>query len=165
MLKDISKKLTMKKTFFVTQLEGFFNAISHEYQEIIHQKEVQISTLQEKMNELEKDVKNLVEIKNQHLQAISSQKEQIAKLQHEIETVHTNDQSEFHHKLISENQALKQKIDANKNHDANLATIKKLENQIKKLQQIIAKGSSYTNTLQDQNKEALIEEISKSLKK
>ncbi|HIP02056.1 MAG TPA: hypothetical protein EYG75_00905, partial [Campylobacterales bacterium] len=61
MLKEISKKLTMKKTFFVTQLESFFNTISQEYQEIISAKEVENSLLTEKLNKHELDIKNLVE--------------------------------------------------------------------------------------------------------
>ena len=165
MLKDISKKLTMKKTFFVTQLEGFFNAISHEYQEIIHQKEIENAALQEKMTELEKDVKNLVEIKKTLLKDIDIEKEHTKTLEHEIQTLQNNDGSNFQHKLIAENQELKQKLEKKEQNDSQTITIKSLQEQIKKLQQIISKGSSYNNTLQDQKKEALIEEISKSLKK
>ncbi len=165
MLKDISKKLTMKKTFFVTQLEGFFNAISHEYQELIHQKEIENAALQEKMTELEKDVKNLVEIKNRLLKEVSIEKEHVNTLQNELKTLQNNNKSDFQHKLIVENQELKKKIDTKEQNESQAATIKSLQEQIKKLQQIISKGSSYKNTLQDQNQEALIEEISKSLKK
>ena len=147
MLKEISKKLTMKKTFFITQLEGFFNAISHEYQEIIHQKELENSILEEKIAKCEKDIKNLVSIKEDLILKISEQDEYIKNLE----------------KRVNQSQ------NENKGENFNLEhfqEVEKLKEQIQKLQNIISKGAkSYKDTLHNQNKEALIEEITKTLKK
>ncbi len=165
MLKDISKKLTMKKTFFITQLEGFFNAISQEYQEIIHQKEIENTTLKEKLTKQEKDINNLVNIKNTLSLEIEESKKTIQSLQNQIDNLKNSSQSDLQHKLIVENQTLKQKLEKATQTNPDMKQIQDLQNQIKKLQQIIAKGASYNPTLQSQDKEALIEEISKSLKK
>ncbi len=165
MLKDISKKLTMKKTFFVTQLEGFFNAISQEYQEIIHQKEIENTTLKEKLTKQEKDINNLVNIKNTLSLELEESKKTIQSLQNKIDNLKNSSQSDLQHKLIVENQTLKQKLEKATQTNPDIQQIQDLKNQIKKLQQIIAKGASYNPTLQSQDKEALIEEISKSLKK
>ncbi len=165
MLKDISKKLTMKKTFFITQLEGFFNAISQEYQEIIHQKEIENTTLKEKLTKQEKDINNLVNIKNTLSLEIEESKKTIQSLQNQIDNLKNSSQSDLQHKLIVENQTLKQKLEKATQTNPDMKQIQDLQNQIKKLQQIIAKGASYNPTLQSQDKEALIEEISKNLKK
>ncbi len=165
MLKDISKKLTMKKTFFITQLEGFFNAISQEYQEIIHQKEIENTTLKEKLTEKERDIKNLVEIKNRLTNDIDELNKTIESLHTKVDKLKHSTKSDIQHELISENQTLKQKLKEATQLNPDIQKIQTLQNQIKKLQQIIAKGASYNPTLQNQDKEALIEEISKSLKK
>ncbi len=157
MLKDISKKLTMKKTFFVTQLEGFFNAISHEYQELIHQKEVENSLLEEKIAKCEKDIENLVKIKEELASNLRQKEEYIKNLEEKL----TQSEDIKYKKLLEENSAYKERL---KNSD--IQEIERLKEQITKLQTIIAKGAnSYNDTLQNQNKEALIEEISKTLKK
>ncbi len=157
MLKDISKKLTMKKTFFVTQLEGFFNAISQEYQDLIHQKEVENSLLEEKILKNEKDIKNLVQIKEELKSELFLKDEYIKNLEKKM-----NDSADIRYKkLLKENLHLKEKINENDSLE-----VSRLKQQIKNLQNIIAKGASgYNDTLKERDKEALIKEISKTLKK
>jgi len=161
MLKDISKKLTMKKSFFVTQLEGFFNAITQEYQELIHQKEVENSLLEEKVQKLQKDIDNLVAIRKELTQALHEQKEQTEKLAETLHEQQALSSDALTKKLLEENRALKEALQNRESDET-----EKLRAQLKKLQTIIAKGGdSYRDTLDTQNKEALIEEINKSLKR
>lgn len=161
MLKDISKKLTMKKSFFVTQLEGFFNAITQEYQELIHQKEVENSLLEEKVQKLQKDIDNLVAIRKELTQALHEQKEQTEKLAQTLHEQQALSSDALTKKLLEENRTLKEALQNTQSDE-----VEKLRAQLKKLQTFIAKGGdSYRDTLDTQNKEALIEEISKSLKR
>jgi chromosome segregation ATPase len=159
MLKDISKKLTMKKSFFVTQLEGFFNAISQEYQELIHQKEVENSLLEERIQKLENDVKNLVKIREELSQQLKERENYIAKLERENTTASSS--SDHHYKkLLEENRKLKEQLRTTEGEE-----VKRLKNELEKLRTLLAKGqNAYQDTLSEQHKEALIEEISKSLK-
>jgi len=161
MVKDISKKLTMKKSFFVTQLEGFFNAISQEYQELIHQKEVENSLLEEKIQKLEKDIENLVKIRHELTQTIDAQKAEIEHLHKEKFDTKDFTQDDYYKKLLEENRALREQLNTKESEE-----VKMLKAQVDKLKAALAKGAnSYQETLQSQNKEALIEEISKSLKR
>ncbi len=157
MLKDISKKLTMKKSFFVTQLEGFFNTISQEYQELIHQKEVENSLLEEQVQKLQKDIDNLVAIRKELTQQLHQQQAHIQKLEEEVEQSKRLSKDALYKKVLEENRTLK----AERSEE-----VKQLKEQLEKLQRFVAKGgSSYQENLDMQSKEALIEEISKSLKR
>ncbi len=157
MLKDISKKLTMKKSFFVTQLEGFFNAISQEYQELIHQKEVENSLLEERVEKLENDIQNLVAIREELTRQLAEKDAYIDRLEHDSESASGED---AHYKrLLEENRKLRARLQQPDEEVANLKA------EIDRLRLIIARGSSgYQSTLSDQHKEAIIEEISRSLK-
>ncbi|RUM67280.1 MAG: hypothetical protein DSZ05_02950 [Sulfurospirillum sp.] len=159
MLKDISKKLTMKKSFFVTQLEGFFNAISQEYQEIIHQKEVENSLLEEKVAKLQHDIDNLVSIRKELTEKLHEQQEQTAALSEKLYAQKEHSADAHYKKLLEENRTLREKLQKSESEE-----IAKLRAQLKKLQTYLAKGGdSYRESLNTQNKEALIEEITKSL--
>lgn len=159
MLKDISKKLTMKKSFFVTQLEGFFNAISQEYQDLIHQKEVENSLLEERLHKLENDVQNLVQIREELTERLKEKEHYIEKLEHK-KSIADGSEDKHYKKLLEENQRLKEQLRQNKSEEVDT-----LKAQIEKLRTLLSKGgNSYQNTLSDQHKEAIIEEISKSLK-
>jgi len=159
MLKDISKKLTMKKSFFVTQLEGFFNAISQEYQEIIHQKEVENSLLEEKVAKLQHDIDNLVAIRKELTEKLHEQQEQTAALSEKLYAQKEHSADTHYKKLLEENRALREKLQKSESEE-----VAKLHAQLKKLQTYLAKGGdSYRESLNTQNREALIEEITKSL--
>ncbi len=161
MLKDISKKLTMKKSFFVTQLEGFFNAITQEYQELIHQKEVENSLLEEKIRKLEKDVENLVKIRHELNETVTSLKAQCAHLEERIETQRTQSDDERYRNLLEENRKLRTKLKTYEESD-----IKTLKAQVEKLKKALQKGAgTYQENLASQQTEAMIEAISKTLKK
>jgi predicted RNase H-like nuclease (RuvC/YqgF family) len=158
MLKDISRKLTMKKSFFVTQLEGFFNAISQEYQDLIHQKEVENSLLEEKIQKLEHDVANLVQIRHE-LQAEVSQKDALIE---RLENDAGRENNDPHYqKLLEENISLREQLRENRSDEVDA-----LKAELKKMRSILTKGAgSYQDTLSQQQKERLIEEITKNLKK
>lgn len=162
MLKEISKKLTMKKTFFVTQLESFFNTITQEYQEIINAKEIENSLLQEKINKLELDVKNLVEIKNRQNKTIEIEQKRLESLQDEVKNLRQSSDSSYNQNLARENRELKQQLES-KDDSEELAELK---TKIKQLQGFISKGATaYNENLANQNSEKLIQEINESLKK
>jgi predicted RNase H-like nuclease (RuvC/YqgF family) len=162
MLKEISKKLTMKKTFFVTQLESFFNSITQEYQEIINSKDVEISIMQEKLNKQEIDIKNLVEIKNSLQKSEDIYKKQIKSLQDEVTKLRQSSDNSYNQNLENENRELKKQIRSKDDS----TEIQSLKQKIKQLQNIIAKGATaYNDNLANQNSEKLIQEISQSLKK
>lgn len=161
MLKDISKKLTMKKSFFVTQLEGFFNAITQEYQELIHQKEVENSLLEEKIRKLEKDVENLVAIRHRLNETVASLKAQCTHLEERLETQRAQSDDERYRKLLEENRNLKTQLRKYEESD-----IETLRAQVEKLKNALQKGAgTYQENLASQQTEAMIEAISKTLKK
>jgi tricorn protease-like protein len=112
MLKEISKKLTMKKTFFVTQLESFFNTITQEYQEIIGEKEIEISILQEKLNKQEKDIQNLVEIKGKLQKIEEIDKKRIDSLQEEVSRLRLSSDNTYNQNLANENRELKKRVES-----------------------------------------------------
>ncbi len=162
MLKEISKKLTMKKTFFVTQLESFFNTITQEYQEVINTKEIENSILQEKNNKLEQDVKNLVQIKNSLTKKLEIEQKRVQSLQNEVEKIRQYSDNSYNQNLLEENRELKKRVDS-KDESTQL---QELKTKVKQLQSFISKGANaYNDNLANQNSEKLIQEISRSLKK
>ena len=162
MLKDISKKLTMKKTFFVTQLESFFNTISQEYQEVINAKDVENSLLIEKLNKHELDIKNLVEIKNKLQKIEEIDKKRIESLQEEVGRLRQTSDNTYNQNLANENRELKKRVEL-KDDSAELT---ELRAKVKQLQGFISKGANaYSDNLANQSSEKLIQEISESLKK
>ncbi|MCH9814493.1 MAG: hypothetical protein K0U47_11200 [Epsilonproteobacteria bacterium] len=162
MLKEISKKLTMKKTFFVTQLESFFNSIVQEYQEIINQKEIENSLLQEKIKKLEIDINNLVEIRNKQAKTIEIEAKRVTSLQEEVKTLRQSSNSSYNKSLAQENRELKKQLDSEEESEE----LQELKAKIKQLQSFISKGATaYSENLANQNSEKLIQEINDSLKK
>ncbi len=154
MLKEISQKLTMKKTLFTTQLENFFNAISQEYQEAIRQLELEKQTLQDSVAKLERDVENLVKIKK------SYESSQELTENHHATYVQTIE------KLEKENQILKEELEKMKSQTETDESVDELKAQVKKLQGYLAKGiSAYHDTIQRQKTEDLVKEINQTLKK
>ncbi|OQX72508.1 MAG: hypothetical protein B6D59_08275 [Campylobacteraceae bacterium 4484_4] len=145
MLKDITKKLSMKKTFFTTQLESFFDAISQEYQNLLHEKEVENSLLKEQNRKYARDIENLVKIKHDLQTKLQMQREEIARLKKELET---KEQS---------------RISAPKSDSEEVAALKE---KIKKLQEYISRGASaYGEHLMNQKSEEIVKEISEKIKK
>jgi len=166
MLKEISKKLTMKKTFFTTQLDGFFNSITQEYQDAIHQIEVEKRVLQEKVIKLEQDVKNLVEIKNKYERSSSIDKRLINDYKDNLANTKQLSSSAYSQKLQQENQLLKDELEKLKKTQTQPKEVEELKEKVKKLQGYLAKGvSAYNDNIITQKNEELIKEINESLKK
>jgi len=165
MLKDISKKLTMKKTFFTTQLEGFFNSITQEYQDVIHELEVQKRVVEEKVITLEQDVQNLVEIKKKYEKSAEIDKRRIRELQESLATNRDMQSNAYAETLLKENQTLKEKLKSIEDNPPNNTQITELQNKIQKLQAYISKGANaYTDNIMNDKKEHIIKEINDSLK-
>jgi len=166
MLKEISKKLTMKKTFFTTQLEGFFNSISQEYQEAIHKIELEKRALEERIADLEKDVKNLVEIKKAYENELKLDKSLISEYKSTLDTSSTADTNSYTKKLEDENLYLKEELKKTKLHLDKNEEVESLKDQIKKLQAHLAKGiSAYNDNISRQKSEEIIKEIKNNISK
>jgi hypothetical protein len=162
MTSEIAKKLSMKKTFFTTQLDSLFNTISHEYQDVINKKDIEISLQKEKIDKLELDIKNLVDIKNNFLKNKDIEDKRLQSLQSEIEKHRSSSDNSYNQNLALENRELKKRLSQGGDSDE----IKELKDKIIKLQGFITKGASaYSDNLSNQNSEQLIREISQSLKK
>jgi len=166
MLKEISQKLTMKKTFFTTQLEGFFNSITQEYQEAIHKIELEKRALEERIAELEKDVKNLVEIKKAFEKELNLDKELLNDYKNTIRSTKDLSSTAYMKKIEDENKILKEELDRIKDKKNDEDEIESLKNQIKKLQAHLAKGiSAYNDNINIQKSEEIIREIKNNISK
>ncbi len=166
MLKDISKKLTMKKTFFTTQLEGFFNSITQEYNNLIHELEVEKRLIEEKATKLEKDVENLVSIKKEYAKSSEIDKRRIKELQESLARSRNVGSNAYTETLQNENSTLKKELEALKSNYHDSKEVKELQEKVVKLQGFLTRGANaYTDNIMNDNKENIIREISESLKK
>jgi len=166
MLKDISKKLTMKKTFFTTQLEGFFNSISQEYNNIIHELEVEKRLIEEKAIKLEKDVENLVAIKKEYEKSSEIDKRRIKELQESLARSRNVGSNAYTETLQNENAAFKKELQSLKEDHHDSQEVRELQEKVQKLQGFLTKGANaYTDNIMSEKKEDIIKEISESLKK
>jgi len=157
---ELTKKLSMKKTFFVTQLESFFSTISTEFQEKINTLELENKLLKEQNEKLNYDVKNLVEIKNSLLKEIEESKQDKKLLKNEVENLKLISNDERNLELIRENNKLK------KESSSLIEEIETLKQKINNLQTFLQKGAgAYSNTLFEQKKEEVIKEITKNISK
>jgi len=162
MLKDVSKKLTMKKTFFTTQLEGFFNSITQEYHDIIHELEVEKRVLEEKVTKFEKDVNNLVEIKKGFEKSSEIDKRRLRELQESLISSKDMQSSAYVETLQKENETLKAQLNTPQDSEEVIL----LKEKVQKLQSYISKGANaYSDNIMSEQKESIIKEISDSLKK
>ncbi len=166
MLKDISKKLTMKKTFFTTQLEGFFNSITQEYNNLIHELEVEKRLIEENSAKLEKDVENLVAIKKEYEKSSQIDKRRIQELQEALAKSRNVGSNAYTETLQNENTAFKKELETLKSDHHDSKEVEALQEKVQKLQGFLAKGANpYTDNLIAEKKESIIKEISESLKK
>ncbi len=166
MLKDISKKLTMKKTFFTTQLEGFFNSITQEYNNLIHELEVEKRLIEEKAAKLEKDVENLVAIKKAYDKSSQIDKRRIQELQETLARSRNVGSNAYTETLQNENSAFKKELETLKSNHYDSKEVQELQEKVQKLQGFLTKGANaYTDNIMNEQKENIIREISESLKK
>ncbi len=155
---ELVKKLSMKKTFFVTQLESFFSSITQEFQEKITNLEVENKILIERNKKLEYDVNNLVKIKNELQVQLESAQDTIDLLSSQLERVKEGKALDYP-KVTLENERLKKEIENLKDK------IKKLEDKstIKPTPHRVA--NAYNQTMMQKKNEEIIKEITKNLKK
>jgi len=166
MLKDISKKLTMKKTFFTTQLEGFFNSITQEYNNHIHELEVEKRIIEEKTSKLEKDVENLVAIKKEYEKSSKIDKRRIKELQDSLARSRNVGSNAYTQTLQNENAAYKEELKTLKSDYHDSKEVQELQEKVQKLQGFLNKGANaYQDNIMSEKKENIIKEISESLKK
>lgn len=164
-MKEIAKKLSMKKTFFVTQLESFFSSITQEYQEKFHDLEVSNTLLSEKAEKHEKDIDSLVEIRNNLSIELEANKATIKKLEDELIYTKSVTVDEHNLELIRENNLLKSKLETQKNRNSDDET-SLLQQKIVNLQSFIQKGAgAYNQSIMNRKNEDIVKEISDSLKK
>jgi len=156
---ELSKKLSMKKTFFVTQLESFFNTITSEFQERVSSLEIENKLLKEQNEKLNYDVKNLVEIKNRLQMENEDLQADKKHLKDEIESLKTISNDERNITLLRENNKLK------KESDALAMEVASLKEKINNLQAFVQKGGAYSQSILEQKKEDVIKEISKNMTK
>jgi uncharacterized protein YlxW (UPF0749 family) len=156
-MNNITKKLSMKKTFFVTQLENFFTTISSEYQELFNALEIDNQLLIEKNQKQKRDIDNLVKIKDELSQKLQEAKSQIEELENELKHIKSVKSDEQNIELIRENAILKKQNSSQE--------VKELKQKISNLQNFIQKGgSAYNQSISNQNSENIVKEISKTLK-
>jgi len=157
---ELSKKLSMKKTFFVTQLESFFNTITSEFQEKINSLELENKLLKEENEKLSYDVKNLVEIKNRLLKEIEDEKKEKRSLKDEVISLKTISNDERNIELLRENNKLK------KETTSLIEEIDELKKKINNLQTFLQKGAgAYSQSILEKKKEEVIKEITKNITK
>ncbi len=168
MLNDISKKIALKKTFFITQLDTLLNTVQNEYQEIIHKQEMELSLLRDKNEKYKKDIQNLVEIRNNLAKENTKLKAENSRLKILLSK---KDSKEITDKvLLEENEKLVKKIEALERELKKLSQENKSLNQMKEkilsLQAAVQKGSNaYNQNLAQQKNEDLIKEIKEALSK
>ncbi len=147
---ELSKKLSMKKTFFVTQLESFFSTITSEFQEKLNSLEVENKLLKEQNEKLNYDVKNLVEIKNNFIKTLDEKEKEIKSLQNELKKTKLTSNDDRNLDLIRENNKLK------KESVSLVEEINILKQKIGNLQNFLQKGAgAYNDTLLSQKKKKL----------
>jgi len=147
---ELAKKLSMKKTFFVTQLESFFSTMTTEFQEKINSLEVENKLLKEQNQKLSYDVDNLVKIKNKLLSEKEEKEHEIKSLQNELDKYKQTTNDERNLELIRENNRLKK--------EANTLTqeVENLKTKITNLQNFLQKGAgAYSENLLNQKKRKL----------
>ncbi len=167
MLNDISKKIALKKTFFITQLDTLLNTVQNEYQELIHQQELELSLLRDKNEKYKKDIQNLVEIRNKLSKENTKLKAENSRLKILLSKKDSND---FTDKLLQENGKLLKKIESLEKELKKLTqeneSLSQIKDKISNLQSVVQKGSnSYNQALIRQRSEEIIKEIKETLSK
>ena len=164
-MKEVAKKLSMKKTFFVTQLESFFNTITQEYQEKFNSLEVENRLLIQKTQTQQKDIDSLIEIRNNLSIELEATQVSIKKLEDELKYTKSITVDEHNLELIRENNLLKSKLEISDNQNSD-DEVELLKQKIINLQSFIQKGAgAYNQSIMNRKNEEIVKEISDSLKK
>jgi len=159
-MSDITKKLSMKKTFFVTQLESFFASITNEFNQTINDIEVENKLLKQENDKLKYDVENLVKIKENLTKELEEMSFKAKNLEKELVYVKEVNTDEQNLELIRENNKLKKSLEQKDEE------IESLKTKIKTLQTIAQKGSNpYNQSIIDKKNEEIVKEITQNLRK
>ncbi len=158
-MEDLAKKLSMKKTFFVTQLESFFSSITSEFTQKLNSYEVKNNLLKEENKKLKYDVENLVKIKQDLHQKLEEKEQKIKSLQKDLIYAKEISTDEQNLELIRENNKLKNLLSTQEEE------IKRLNERLKKLQNFATKGASaYNQTMLEKKNEEIVKKITQNLK-
>ena len=159
-MENLTKKLSMKKTFFVTQLESFFSSMTSEFTQKLSSYEIENRVLKQENEKLKYDVENLVKIKNNLTYNMEEQNTTLKELKSElayVKEVSTNDQNL---ELIRQNNRLKKTLDAKEDE------LKELKEKLKNFQNFASKGTNpYNQSILNKKNEEIVKEITQSLRK
>ncbi len=159
-MEDLTKKLSMKKTFFVTQLESFFSSMSTEFTQKLSSYEIENRVLKQENIKLSYDVENLVKIKNKLSSDIEKKDLKIKKLQEELLYVKEISTDQRNLELIRENNKLKSSVSSYEKE------IENLNQKLKTMQNFASKGANaYSQSILNKKNEEIVREITQSLKK
>ena len=157
---ELTKKISMKKTFFTTQLESFFSSITSEFSEKLNSLEVENKVLKEQNQKLDYDVKNLVEIKNSLTDSLEKANSKVASLELKLKKLTEVSNDDRNIELIKDNNKLK------KTNNSLAQELENLKQKMSNLQNFIQKGANaYSKSLMDGKKEEIIKEITKNISK
>ncbi len=167
MLNEIAKKIALKKTFFMTQLDSFFNMVQNEYQEIIHKQDLELSLLKEKMQKYKQDIENLVKIRDKLSKQITELRAENSRLKLLLSR---KDTKEINDNLARENSELLKKVESLEYELERLAKenrmLMEIKDKILNLQSSISKGAdSYSQNILQKKSEEIVKEIKEALKK
>jgi len=159
-MEDLTKKLSMKKTFFVTQLESFFSSITTEFTQKLSSYEVENRVLKQENEKLSYDVENLVKIKDSLTNQLEEKILETKELKKELIYVKEVSTDEQNLELIRENNRLKTTISTQQSE------LDSLNQKIKTLQNFASKGANpYNQSILEKKNEEIVKEITENLKK
>ncbi len=159
-MEDLTKKLSMKKTFFVTQLESFFSSITTEFTQKLSSYEVENRVLKQENKKLSYDVQNLVKIKESLSKQVEKKTSELKELEKELIYVKEVSSDEQNLELIRENNKLKTTLSTQKEE------LDSLNQKIKTLQNFASKGANpYNQSILNKKNEDIVREITQNLKK
>ena len=159
-MEDLTKKLSMKKTFFVTQLESFFSSITTEFTQKLSSYEVENRVLKQENEKLSYDVENLVKIKEKLTLELEEKSSEIDELKRELTFVKEVSTDEQNLELIRENNRLKSTVSSQKKE------LETLNQKLKNIQNFASKGANpYNQSILDKKNEEIVKEITQNLKK
>lgn len=165
---EISKKILSKKNFIQNSLDEILNSLQNDYNTILHQKDIELALHKAKESDHIKDMKNLLNIKKDLIEALENETknhksalDMIEILEHErlelktaldeilkrLETQIKTHETEKHF-LEEKISQLEEKIKKLENYDPSMTTGKKL--------------NAYTQTLKDDENQRLLQTLKSS---
>ncbi len=167
MLNDISKKIALKKTFFITQLDTLLNTLQQEYQDALHKQRLELSLLKQQNEKYEQDIKNLVKIRSDLSKQLTALKAENSRLKLMLTK---KDTSFLNEKLLEDNNNLEKEVESLKSELEKLSKenrdLLEIKDKIVNLQSYISKGAmAYNQNILQKKSEDLIKDIKETLTK